>query len=317
MQYFVHMSNDVSKHDEFFRYIMSDKSIAVDYLRSFLPAQIAKHIDFATLAQLPESYISADLVGKVSDIVYSCRIKDTEREARVTLLIEHKSYADKFTPVQVGSYIFSGFQKQLRNEKHLSMIIPIVVYHGRGKWEYRTLSGLFDHLTPAWEKHLPDFDYLYHNLGEISDAEIRTLNNRFLCAALLAMKHIFDWRWLGENAEMLAELAASGSVQLLDGLRIYLLARENENEQNRETMEIEKWSREQILEFFGLDMPEGSMADELLKKGREQGREEGVEQGIEQAREATARVMIRKGYSDAVICDVLELTVDQVARLRA
>ncbi len=209
------------------------------------------------------------------------------------------------------------------------MIIPIVMYHGRDTWEYRTLCDLVDDLDPLWEKYLPDFDYLYHNLCEISDTEILSLGNRFLSASMLAMKHIFDRQWLGENAKLLAELAAGASVSSRDGLLYYLLARENEGEQNSDTMEHEKWSRDQIIEFFGLDVPEGSMADELIKKGRAQGREEGIEQGIEQgreqgieqgreqARQQATRNMIRKGYSDAVICEVLGVNVEQVARLRS
>jgi hypothetical protein len=108
---------------------------------------------------------------------------------KVSLLIEHKSYVDKYTPVQIGSYIFSGLLKQIGNKEELSLIIPILLYHGRKKWEYRTLNHVFDDLETPFHAFLPDFEYIYHNLGDIADDEIRQVNNKFLAASFLAMKY--------------------------------------------------------------------------------------------------------------------------------
>jgi predicted transposase/invertase (TIGR01784 family) len=306
------MSDIASKHDKFIRLIMTDKSIAVDYFRSCLPAFISERLDFSTLRQLPEVYVSGELQKTMSDIVYSCHTKDEKDEVKVSLLIEHKSYVDKFTPVQIGSYIFSGFLRQLQNEKQISMIIPVLLYHGVDKWEYRTLSGLFSDLDPAWRKYLPDFEYFYHNLGEISDEELRALNNRFLRASLLALKHIFDKEWLGSNVRMLFQWSWGGSLQLRKGFYYYLSGQGIEKRKIKEVMEKE-WTIKQFAEYFGKDdIPEDSIAGYFMEQGREQGLERGREQALEQA----ARNMIRDGYPDVQICSVLGLTADHVARLR-
>ena len=89
---------------------------------------MAGQLVFSTLTQLPDVYVSAELQKTMSDIVYSCQRNDGKGEIKISLLIEHKSYTEKYTPVQVGGYIFSGLQKQIEaKEKHLSLIIPVLL----------------------------------------------------------------------------------------------------------------------------------------------------------------------------------------------
>jgi len=115
-----------SPHDTFVRGILADKVAASDYLKVPLPLFISENLDFETLTQTSESYISKQLRETFSDVVFSCKLKDADQYVKVSLLIEHKSYIDKYTPVQIGSYIFSGLQKQVANREKLSMIIPIL-----------------------------------------------------------------------------------------------------------------------------------------------------------------------------------------------
>ena len=132
--------------------------MAIDYFKTCLPAFIRERLDFSTLEQLPDSYVSSELRKTVSDIVYSCRRKDGKGGVKVSLLIEHKSYVDKHAPLQIGGYIFSGLLKQVRNGEKPSLIIPVLLYHGRDKWKHRTLKGLFEDIEPEWGKYIPDFD---------------------------------------------------------------------------------------------------------------------------------------------------------------
>ena len=90
---------------------MGDKIVARDYFESFLPGRIVELLDFGTLEQISDTYISRDLQKTMSDIIYTCQKKGSPEKVKVCLLVEHKSYIDKNTPVQIGSYIFSGFMK--------------------------------------------------------------------------------------------------------------------------------------------------------------------------------------------------------------
>lgn len=101
--------NNTSVHDNLIRAILADKSIAKDYFQNFLPAFVSDSLDSTSLIQLPDTYLSGNLQKTMSDIVYSCMQKEGNREVRVCLLIERKSYLYKHTPIQIGGYIFSGY----------------------------------------------------------------------------------------------------------------------------------------------------------------------------------------------------------------
>jgi hypothetical protein len=92
------MGTKNTTHDNFIRAILADKSIAVDYFQNYLPPFIRQQLDFSTLVQLPDTYLSEELQKTLSDIVYACHKKASPEEIKVCLLIEHKSYPDKFTP---------------------------------------------------------------------------------------------------------------------------------------------------------------------------------------------------------------------------
>ena len=70
------MSENLPSHDDFIRNILSNKEIAVDYFKSYLPDFVKDRLDFSELAQLPGTYLSDELKKTMSDMIYSCRLKD-------------------------------------------------------------------------------------------------------------------------------------------------------------------------------------------------------------------------------------------------
>jgi predicted transposase/invertase (TIGR01784 family) len=204
------MSENLPSHDDFIRNILSNKEIAVDYFKNYLPDFVKEHLDFSELIQLPGTYLSEELKKTMSDIVYSCRLKKGKGSVKISLLIEHKSHPDKYTPVQIGGYIFSAFQKQIQNKEPLSLVIPVLLYHGKIKWQYRTLANLFEGIDKEWEQFLPGFEYIYNDLGRLSDSQIEALNNKFLAASFLALKHSQEKEWIELNAAELLILASEG-----------------------------------------------------------------------------------------------------------
>ena len=90
------MDKTPSIHDSFIRSILSDKGIAIDYFKASLPAFIRERLDFSTLEQLPDSYVSSELRKTVSDIVYSCQRKDPAHAGQTGLS------ADKGRPAYTG-----------------------------------------------------------------------------------------------------------------------------------------------------------------------------------------------------------------------
>lgn len=195
--------------------------------------------------------------------------------------------------------------KQVRNKEKVSLIIPILLYHGADKWVYHTLGDLFKDLEPEWRKYLPDFDYIYNNLSEVPDEQINALDNVLLQASLLALKHAFDPGWLAQNAVRLFILYDGASGNLIRGFALYL-SRQGQ---------FDKAKIKEIMEAIppAAKKTTTTIADYFQEQGYLKGREE----AFAEKNRIAALKMIRKGYADAEICEVLEVTAEYVTRIRA
>lgn len=301
------MSTDASIHDNFIRSILSNKSIAVEYFKSYLPAYISSKLDFTTLKQLPDTYLSEKLKKTMSDIVYSCLRKDTKKPVKVSLLLEHKSYPDKYASIQIGGYIFSALQKQATNKEPLSLVIPVLLYHGKGKWQYRTVADLFEETDKDWQQYIPDFAYVYNNLGVLDDEGIERLNNKFLAASVLALKHSMEKEWLAQNASKLLILASQGPGALVKGFIIYLFS--------RAPLEGKK-----ILNSLPGHIKKTVMntLDIYIEKGRKEGLEKGIEKGIEKGKEQVVKNLLAAGkFSVAEIAGFVLVSEAFVRKVRS
>ncbi len=254
------MTDIASIHDKFLRAILSDKEIAISYFRHCLPRHLEGLLDLSTLTQLPDSYISKELRETISNIVYTCRSKSSGKELKISLLLEHKSKPERFTPVQLGSYLFSGHLKQIAQEKTLSPIIPILLYHGKEKWRYRTLLTLYKNLDEELRPFIPEYDYIYHDLGEIPDEDIKMLENKFLQASLLALKYSQLKEQLVEWIPKILALAMDAQQNLQTTLFVY-------------TFEVSELEEEKIIELLE-EIPTNikrtvmSTADVFVEKGK-------------------------------------------------
>jgi predicted transposase/invertase (TIGR01784 family) len=299
------MNENFPSHDDFIRNILSDKEIAVAYFKNYLPDFIRKRLDFSQLTQLPGTYLSDELKKTMSDIVYSCALKDKKGTVKVSLLIEHKSHPDKYTPVQVGGYLFSAFQKQIQNKEPLSLVIPVLLYHGNVKWQYRTLANLFEGIDKEWEQFIPSFEYIYNDLGRFSDSEIESLNNKFLAASFLALKHSQEKEWIERNAAGLLILASEGPKGLTKGFIIYLYSRGK--------------LEEKVLNSLPDPIKKDVMntLDIYIEKGRKEGFEKGIEKGIEKGRIEGRVEGIEKGKEQIVqnLINTAKFTVSEIANL--
>jgi len=263
------MSEHLPSHDDFIRNILSNKEIAVEYFKNYLPDFVKERLDFSQLQQLSGTYLSDELRKTLSDIIYACGLKDGKGSIKVSFLLEHKSSPDKYAPVQIGGYIFSALQKQIQNKEPLSLVIPVLLYHGKAKWQYRTLTNLFEGLDKEWEQFLPSFEYIYNDLGRLSDGEIEALKNKFLAASFLALKHSQEREWIERNAAGLLVLASEGPRGLTKGFIIYLYSRGR--------------LKEKILNSLPDPIKKDVMntLDIYIEKGRKEGFEKGKEQIVQ------------------------------------
>lgn len=295
-------------HDHFFRAILSDKQVAIAYFQSVLPEPIAQLLDLSTIEQLSGTYVSGLLAETIADAVYRCTRRDGMGSMDISLLVEHKSRRDKYTPIQVGGYLFSGYQQQIdEGRQPLSPIIPILFYHGPDQWEYWTLDRLFGGLENELLGFIPKFDYLYNNLREASDEEIRALGHQFLMASLLALKHAHDKAWLGSNFSSVISIGLGNAEGYLgQELLLYCLhqAELSPEEARKLIKKLPETIRRQVMSTY-----------ELLKA---EGKAEGFEQGAEHKSYEFVRNLIQNtAFDDAKIASLAVVTASFVQKIRA
>ncbi len=304
----------IPTHDDFIRRIFSDKKLAIEYFKSFLPAYITVLIDFSSLKQESASYLSDELKKTLSDIVYSCKLKGGESYIKICFLLEHKSHPDKYSTIQIGSYLFSAWQNQIRNNEPLSMIIPILLYHGKEKWEYNKLTDLFKDLNPELKKFLPDFEYVYNNLGALTDRQIENLNNKFLVASFLALKHSMDKKWISANAGKLIILASNEDKGLTKAFIVYLYSRGRIEEKVLNS--LPKPLKEKVMNTLEIYIEKG------MKKGMEKGMEKGIlkgrEKGIQERNSDFVRnLLLNTDFSIKKIAELVSVSESFVRKVKA
>ncbi|CAN2042750.1 transposase [Candidatus Magnetomoraceae bacterium gMMP-15] len=207
------MSELSSPHDKFFSEVFDRPEVGRDFLRNYLPVEIAEHIDFDSLELTKDSFIDKKLKKYFSDKLYKVKFSNGINLFFYTL-VEHKSYAEKFVSFQLLQYIVRIWESVIKKHeaekeearkkrkqgkqvpeieplKSLPPIIPIVLYHGASKWKIPySFKSLIDSKTPVGlDKYIPDFEYLLCDLSEYSDSEIKGVV--IYQIGMLILKYIF------------------------------------------------------------------------------------------------------------------------------
>lgn len=187
-------SEVANPHDATFKKLFGKSEIAKDVIENNLPKEILNDLDMDTLEKLDGSFITEKLQETFSDIIYGVKINN--RDAYIALLLEHKSYKDKLTIFQVSRYIIDLWSKVIEDgKKELPIVIPIVVYHGRGRWNYkkdtRELIPDYDGLPEYIKQRLPVLRHDFINITGHNEKDIERYKpiTRMI---IRSFKHIFD-----------------------------------------------------------------------------------------------------------------------------
>ena len=181
-------------HDRLFKAAFSDREVVQEFIRNGLPEKLGDGIVIDSLSQKPVSYISPTLSEFYSDIVYTCSYG--EANISIALLSEHKSYIPTYPHIQLLRYIIEAWDKMLSQDEPLKLIIPILVYHGERKWNYRELSNYFDFIPEDLKKFLPSFDYILSDLNKWPEEYFKESNDNILHPVIRLLKYIKNKAYL-------------------------------------------------------------------------------------------------------------------------
>ena len=195
------MSLPNKPHDHLFKSTFSDPRIAADYIRNFLPSDLTSQLDLSSLELAPGSYVNEELEEYLSDVVYKCMYG--EEEIKLSLLFEHKSKPDGIIYLQLLRYLLEAWDQQSEKERGLGIIIPIVVYHGKRKWQKRTFKSHFPGLDATLTPFIPNFQYLLTDLADWSDEALMTLRAGVVKNILLVLKHFKETQYIKQHIDRL------------------------------------------------------------------------------------------------------------------
>ena len=209
-------------HDKLFKAILQDKTLAKAYFSHFLPANLTEKIDFDSILLTDGSFIDEQLRASFADIVFSCRLRTGQVPVDICILIEHKSYIDPYTPFQFLYYLASAWMKTIASNQKPRLIIPILFYHGSKPWDYATIETHFATLASDLKCFLPNFDFVFSNLQALSDEKIWMVQNQFLAASFLALKHNHDSLWIERHLVELFSQILPGKSNLNWQFSVYV-----------------------------------------------------------------------------------------------
>ncbi len=130
-------------HDTFIKDLLSHPESASAFLEQALPPALFRKCIVDKLIQINTTYATPDLDELVSDIILKVPLEGGDDTVTISVLIEHKSKVDHLTCIQLLAYIANGYNLQRKQKQRLSVIVPILYYHGKVNWKFRPLHQLF------------------------------------------------------------------------------------------------------------------------------------------------------------------------------
>lgn len=303
-------------HDHFFRTSFERLETARNYLQEYAPPELVAQLDLSQMALQNGTFIDDDMREHQTDLLYQVPLVNGEL-AFVYFLFEHKSYPDPLVAYQLLRYQVRIWERQLQEEKQLSPIIPLVIYHGERPWriatDFASLLVKDEAMLDTLRPHLPRFVYELRDFSHLSSEEIR--GELWLRATLATLRSIFDPN-LHAQLPHLIELifALEEERRGLDYIRLVLYYL---------TVATEKVSREELQQAM---LTQGSRGEQLMgtiaqeyiregiQIGLEQGLEKGLEQGLEKGLEQGKLNALRENIAEllAVRLDVPQETYREV-----
>ena len=292
------MSSIKNPHDAFFKKMMGQINIAKMILRTILPAKILRFIDLETLQEVNTNFVSEELKEVFSDVIYIVKLKNG-KNAFITFLLEHKSFPDIFSSVQILYYLATGYYKQYKENRKLQIIIPIIFYHGKQKWEFVSLEDIFKEVPEELKKYIPSFDTLFVDLANFSDEQLEALENSLIAAVLLLQKYALKPEELAKKLHLILSKINSvkGEGNFIKEIIVYSLQLLDEEKVEHSIKELPVSLKNKVMTAY----------ESLIKKGIKIGEKKGLGKGIKIGKYSTKIETIIIGYKNGVPVNILAL----------
>ena len=299
--------NDVALHDRFFKATLGRPDQLGAVLKAFLPPELAGPLDPASLVPLPTESVGEGLDSSLMDLAFSARFDG--QDARIHLIVEHKSAPAPWVHVQLAHYLTGLWVRERKKGKPPSPLLPVVFYHGTRPWTLP--QRLSEVLKPpaGLLSTTPDFSLPVIDAGRIDDDDIRRrLPDLQAILAMLSLKHIF------EDAAVCLRLLLR---EIRDRNAPYGIIKPELDYVGGVHGLVRAQDMKRILDPI---VKEEGMAqnivDTWMEEWLQQGIQQGVQQGIRQEQDLVVRKLLeRKMLPPDEIASLLEVAPEHVRQI--
>jgi predicted transposase/invertase (TIGR01784 family) len=294
-------------HDAFFKSMLANRHYRNGLLAQFLPKGIKEIINLNTLKKVNTTFINEDLKSFYADYIFEASLKGNKKGI-VCLLAEHKSQPQTYTSFQILYYIAAAYHNQIFKDKEKpKLIIPIVYYQGKRKWEFKSLDDLFDDLPEVLRPYIPSFKTVFIDLHNYTDSEIESWKNKSLSVATYIQKHAFDKETLSRNLDKLCQkIDDLDDRNLISSIFVYLIG-QSETKENKIIEIVEDLNNKKLI-MSTLQLIE----QRGIKQGKQEGIKLGEQIGYSKSKEQIILNCFGKGYEIKDIAEVVDLSVQKV-----
>jgi hypothetical protein len=181
------------EHDKGFRDLLSNASVFVSLLRTFVKESWTALVKPELLEQVHSSFILSTFEKREADIIYKMkRETPLEKTGRLTVdvyfycLLELQSRVDFSMPLRLLIYMISLWIDLLKNtpEKEwrkkgfrLPVIVPLVLYNGRKPWTAKMDFAQVCADSELFGEHALNFKYYLIDVNRMESAGLLKLDN--------------------------------------------------------------------------------------------------------------------------------------------
>lgn len=228
-----------------------------------------------------ESFVDQRLAVHQSDLLIRTRYRDSPLLAYI--LVEHKSYPDRWTVLQLLRYMVRIWEKELaRNKKlkRLPPIIPMIFYHGSRHWKLPLSFSAYLEFKKDLQDYIPDFQVMLFDLRQFPDVDIDGAD--LFRAAVKTLKYAFT-RMKPHLGEILTDAATLAmdyrNRAFLEVLLEYILQVGRDIQSRDVEQEIQERAHADAMREVYM-----TVAEKLRAEGKEIGKREGKREGKQEGK---------------------------------
>ena len=295
-----------NEHDKIFRKILDDKQEASKFINKTL--KLKRKLKEEDIEKYNRSFVTKYLKNEEADVIYKLKNRD------VFFLIEHQTKIDYTMPLRILEYETQIMESAIDREKlgqkgyKLPIVISIVLYSGRRKWNAKT------YIREAQEKlkGYKELELARYNIVDVNDySEEELLKEETFISKAMLIEKIRYTESLTEYLEKIIEEMKKNKVytesqkELLITIIDMVLSKKIGKEETKEMIKnIKEGEDKNMLAVLEMIEEENKM---LLARGERK--------GIKETTKKYVKKMIEKNMPIEMIIEITGLTKEQIEKL--